>query len=226
MVARSFFGQIFAKSPISPIQNHMKIAFSAAALLPDYFDAVLKLDWDLARSRGAEIQGLEEEADGIKREIRASLSRSLFMPVSRADLLELLKSQDKIPNRAKDIVGLSMGRSMEFPPELGPLMLEFVQTSVRTAEMAMNALDELDELFESGFSGVEIDLIAEMITKLNTIEHETDLLQRDVQNQLYALEKDLNPVDVMFLYRIIEWIGDIADNAQSVGNRMLNLIAK
>ena len=226
MAARSFFGQIFAKSPISPIQNHMKIACSAAALLPDYFDAVFKLDWELAKSRGAEIQRLEEKADVIKREIRAGLSRSLFMPVSRVDLLELLKSQDKIPNRAKDIVGLSMGREMEFPAELGPLMREFVQTSVRTAEMAMHALDELDQLFESGFGDVVINLIADMITKLNTIEHEADLLQRDVQNKLYALEKNINPVDVMFFYRIIEWIGDIADNAQSVGNRMLNLIAK
>lgn len=226
MATRSFFGQIFAKSPISPIQNHMKVACSAAILLPDYFEAVLKLDWELARSRGEEIIRLEGEADVIKREIRASLSRSLFMPVSRADLLELLKSQDKIPNRTKDVVGLSMGRKMTFPPELGPVLLDFVQTSVKTAELAMKALDELDELFESGFSGSEINLISNMITQLNVVEHETDLLQHEVQHQLYAIEKDLNPVDVMFFYRIIEWIGDIADNAQSVGNRMLNLIAK
>ena len=141
-------------------------------------------------------------------------------------LVELLKSQDKIPNRTKDVVGLSMGRKMTFPPELGPVLLDFVQTSVKTAELAMKALDELDELFESGFSGSEINLISNMITQLNVVEHETDLLQHEVQHQLYAIEKDLNPVDVMFFYRIIEWIGDIADNAQSVGNRMLNLIAK
>ena len=204
----------------------MKVACGAATLLPDYLDAVLESDWDLARSRGEEIVRIEGEADKLKREIRANLSRSLFMPVSRADLLELLKSQDKIPNRCKDIVGLSSGRKMAFPTELGRPMHEFVESSVRAAEMAMSVLDELDELFQSGFSGSEIDLIADLITKLNTLEHESDILQQEVQNKLYELEKDLNPVDVMFFYRILEWIGDIADNAQSVGNRMLNLIAK
>ena len=204
----------------------MKVALSAAVKLPHYFNYVLNSDWDNAREIGAEIIRLEGEADDIKRNVRANLSRSLFMPVSRSDLLELLKSQDKIPNRAKDIVGLSIGRQMEFPAELGPLMHKFVEKSVSTAALAMNALEELDELFETGFSGNEIDLISNMITKLNTAEHETDEIQQDVQNMLYKMEKELHPVDVMFLYRIIDWIGDIADNAQSVGNRMLYLIAK
>ena len=226
MPTRPFFSQIFARSPIAPIQEHMKVAFSAAVLLPDYFDHVLKSNWEAAREVGAEIIRLEGEADDIKRNVRSNLSRSLVMPVSRGDLLELLKSQDKIPNRAKDIVGLSLGREMSFPNELGPLMHQFVAKSVSTAGHAMKALEELDELFETGFSGSEIDLISNMISKLNAAEHETDEVQHEVQTMLYKMEKELHPVDVMFLYRIIDWIGDLADNAQSVGNRMLYLIAR
>ena len=204
----------------------MKVAFSAAVLLPDYFDALLKPDWQQAREIGAEIVKLEEAADTIKRDVRANLSSSLFMPISRSDLLELLKSQDKIPNRAKDIVGLSLGRNMEFPTELGPLLHKFVDKSVSAAALAKSTLEELDELLETGFSGREIDLISDMITSLNTAEHETDIIQHEVQQMLYKLEKQFHPVDVMFLYRIIDWIGDIADNAQSVGNRMLYIIAR
>jgi len=204
----------------------MHVACSAAIKLPDYFDAVLKGDWDTATSIGEEIGRLEGEADDIKRKIRANLPRSIFMPVSRNDLLDLLKSQDKIPNRAKDIVGLCIGRKMSFPEELGSLMHGFVDKSVSAASMAMNALEELDELFESGFSGGEIEVISTMISKLNAAEHEADEKQQEVQKKLYELESELNPVDVMFLYRIIDWIGDIADNAQSVGSRMLYLIAK
>ena len=105
-------------------------------------------------------------------------------------------------------------------------MHEFVASSVSAASMAMQTLDELDELFETGFSGREIDLISDMISKLNTAEHEADEKQQEVQMLLYKMESEINPVDVMFLYRIIDWVGDIADNAQAVGNRMLNLIAK
>ena len=40
------------------------------------------------------------------------------------------------------------------------------------------------------------------------------------------LEKDLNPVDVMFLYQIIEWVGDLADLAERVGARLEILLAR
>ena len=46
------------------------------------------------------------------------------------------------------------------------------------------------------------------------------------QFELYLLEKGLPPVDVMFLYQIIEWIGDVADRAQRVGNRLELLMAR
>jgi len=226
MAIRPVFSQIFGRSPIAPIQEHMKVACRAAERLPEFFEAVIATDWDSANKIGEDISKLEGDADDIKRKIRANLPRSLFMPVSRSDLLDLLKSQDKIPNRAKDVVGLCRGRKMAFPGELGTAMHGFVASSVSAASLALLTLDELDELFETGFSGREIDLISNLISKLNAAEHEADEKQQEVQVLLYKMESEINPVDVMFLYRIIDWIGDIADNAQAVGNRMLNLIAK
>jgi hypothetical protein len=37
---------------------------------------------------------------------------------------------------------------------------------------------------------------------------------------------DLNPVDVMFLYHIIDWVGDLADLAERVGARLEILLAR
>ena len=62
--------------------------------------------------------------------------------------------------------------------------------------------------------------------KLDKVEHDSDLLGIDVRLQLFAIEASLNPINVMFLDKIIEWIGDIADQSQIVGNRMLYLIAR
>jgi predicted phosphate transport protein (TIGR00153 family) len=169
---------------------------------------------------------LESDADDLKRSIRLNLPRSLFMPVSRTDLLELVQAQDKIPNRTKDVVGLTLSRHMQFPSELGPLIIELASKTVSASQLAFEALKELDELFHSGFSGSEIDLITGMLAELNDVEHETDVLQGKLRDAFFSIEKDLNPVDVMFFYRMIEWIGEIADNSQSVGNRLLYLIAK
>ena len=87
-------------------------------------------------------------------------------------------------------------------------------------------MNELDELLEAGFSGREGTLVESMIEELDSIEHDTDNMQIKLRSELYKLEKDLSPVDVMFLYQIIEWIGDVADRAQRVGNRLELLMAR
>jgi hypothetical protein len=51
-------------------------------------------------------------------------------------------------------------------------------------------------------------------------------MQIKLRSELLAIENDLNPVDVMFLYQIIEWIGDLADLAERVGSRLEILLAR
>lgn len=226
MPNRPIFQKLFGRSPVRPIQEHMKIASKAASELLLYMEALIERDWDKAGPHADAVVKLEEEADQIKREIRQSLPRSLFLSFSRSDLLELLHTQDKIPNLAKDIVGLTRGRRMQVPASLAPLFREYIEYSVGATNLAQQALNELDELIESGFSGHEADLIGDMIKRLDEAEHDTDVKQIDVRNALFKIEKDLNAVDVMFMYRIIDWIGDLGDSAQTVGNRLLYLIAK
>ena len=65
-----------------------------------------------------------------------------------------------------------------------------------------------------------------MVLELEQIERDTDKMQIEVRRALFKLEKDLPAVDVMFLYKIIEWIGDVADRAERVGNRLEQLLAR
>src|SRR5690606_6467062 len=157
---------------------------------------------------------------------RQHLPKSLFLPVPRSDLLELLSVQDKIANRAKDIAGLMLGRCMTVPQPLQPQMFEFVQRCVEASAQALKAMKELDSLLETGFSGREVTLVESMVEELENIERDTDRMQVTVRRALFKLEKDLPPVDVMFLYKIIEWTGDVADRAERVGNRLEQLLAR
>ena len=47
-----------------------------------------------------------------------------------------------------------------------------------------------------------------------------------MRGKVFEMEKDLPPVDVMFIYRVIEWIGDLADLAQRVGSRLEIMLAR
>ena len=61
---------------------------------------------------------------------------------------------------------------------------------------------------------------------LQAAESHSDEVQVTLRQALLEQEAALNPVDVFFMYKIIDLVGDIADYAQSVGNRMMYLIAR
>lgn len=217
---------LFGRSPIKPMQEHMALAVKAAAELTSFFEAVTSNDWPLAGEIQQRVVQFEHQADEIKKQLRLHLPKSLFLPVPRTDLLELLTMQDRIPNRAKDIAGIIMGRRMAIPISMKEQMNEFVRASVAAAEQALIAINELDELLESGFSGRELAVVENMIKELDDLEEKTDHLEIGVRTSLFALEAQLPPVDVMFLYNIIDWVGDIANRAHDVGGRLQLLLAR
>ncbi|HSX85513.1 MAG TPA: TIGR00153 family protein [Cellvibrio sp.] len=217
---------LFGRSPIKPMQEHMSLAVKAAAELTGFFAAVTSDDWPLASEIQQRVVQFENQADEIKKQLRLHLPKSLFLPVPRTDLLELLTMQDRIPNRAKDIAGIIMGRRMTIPASMKDQMNEFVHSSVAAAEQALIAINELDELLESGFSGRELAVVENMIKELDDLEEKADHLEIGVRTSLFALEAQLPPVDVMFLYNIIDWVGDIANRAHDVGGRLQLLLAR
>ncbi|MEW5248357.1 TIGR00153 family protein [Microbulbifer sp. 2201CG32-9] len=222
----SNIANLFGQSPIKPIKEHMAAAQQAAADLVPFFAALMERDLETAETLQKRISASENHADDIKRDLRLHLPNSLFLPVSRSDLLELLRAQDEVANTAQDIAGLATGRKMEIPADLQPKMKTFVDSAVAASAQALRAINELDELLESGFAGREVEIVQRMTEELDDLERESDRLEVEIRAQLFGIEKELPPVDVIFLYRVIEWIGVLADRAHSVGNRLQLLLAR
>jgi len=216
----NYISRIFGASPVAPLQEHMEKCYRAAKELIVFFEAVTQEDWARVQTSRDVIVGLENEADDFKAQIRAQLPKSMFMPVAREDLLALVLVQDRVPNLARDISGLVNGRHMQIPVDMQEAFLVFVSRNVDAAKKARKTIRELDELYETGFRGAEVELVTSFIEELDQIENETDDLQASVRQQLFKLEADLPPINVMFLYRVIELIGEIGDQAERIGRRL------
>ncbi len=225
MSGNAFLG-VFAKSPIKPIEIHIKKVHQASATLVSFFEHVFKKEWQDAEKVRVEIRTFEREADVMKRDIRLQLPRGLFLPVERTDLLELVTQQDKIANKAKDIAGRVVGREMDVPEEIQKDFLVYLKRCVDATKQASKAINELDELLETGFRGREVTLVEKMLVELDAIEQDTDEMQIRLRRQLRNIEANLNPIDVMFLYKILEWVGDLADIAERVGSRLELMLAR
>ena len=202
-----------------------KVHTCAKTLYP-FLEAVISDNWDKANKLHDDIRQLENEADEMKKDLRLHLPSGLFLPVPRTDLLELLRVQDKIANMAKDIAGLIIGRKMQIPASVKTLYMPFLKCCLDASRQACKAINELDELLETGFHGNEVHIVEEMINKLDNIEHETDEMLIKIRAAIFKLEQSMSPVDIIFLYKLVEWTGHLADSAQTVGGRLQLLLAR
>lgn len=217
---------LFAQSPLKPLQKHAKKVTECCGLLVPFFQASFEQNWEKAEEIRRQITDLEHRADLLKREIRLKSPRGLFMPVDRSDLLELVTQLDKLANYSKDISGRIIGRQLMIPTEVQPTFTHFLSRSLDSTIQVSKVICEMDHLLETGFRGRELNFVNTMITELDTIEDDTDQLQIMLRKAIFSIEDQHSPIDIMILYKIIEWVGVLADQAQRIGSRIELMLAR
>ena len=217
---------LFGKSPFKALQVHMRVVLECAHEIPPLFDALAAGDQESVEATKNKIFEKEAEADKIKNDLRGALPKSLFMPVDRRDLLDVLQMQDSIADTAQDIAGMLVERRMELPDFMKEPMLALARRSIDACNQSAKIIEELDELLAMGFRGREASQVEAMVEKLNLIEDDTDELGIELARHLFEHEDEIKPVSVMMWYQLIEWVGDLADYAEKVGDRLRLLIAR
>ena len=225
-MSKNIISSIFGVSPIRPMQEHMSKVHECVVLLKPFIAAAIDSDWDEVKILRKNISKLEREADSMKKQLRKKLPHSTFLPVPRAELLNLLTTQDGIANTAKDAVSLIQRRQQEIPPALAEELTALTELSICASEQAKTAINELDELVETGFRGKAVKLVERMLNTLDKIESKSDKCQAKSRSKLQKLEKELPPIDVIFLYQLIDLLANVADEAERVGSRLQILLAR
>jgi len=222
----NYLSGIFGSSPVRPLQEHMQKVVSCVSELVPFTLAVLAGDERSRKRHHQNIIDMEKEADTLKKELRLHLPSSLFMPVDRRDVLEVLTMQDLVAGGARDVAGLISGRNMMFPESMAAKYMALVQRCIDACAQAHTTIRELDELIETGFGKSERERVGGLLRELDEIEQDTDEQQVVLRHALFKLENELHPVNVMFLYKVIDNTGGIADRAQRVGSRLQLMLAR
>ena len=226
MLSTNPMAALCGKSPFKPRQQHLRMVIECVAEVPALFNALIDQDQAQLEAQKDKIFAKEHEADTIKNELRDHLPRSMLLAVDRRDLLELLAMQDGIADIAQDIAGLLVERPMEVPAGMAEPLTRFVSRCVATCEQAHKIIEELDELLEMGFRGREVERVEAMILELGHMESDTDVMGISLSRALFAQEDSIKPVSVMFWYQLIQWVGNLADYAEKVGDRLRLMIAR
>ncbi len=226
MAGKNPLSSLLGRSPIGPIQEHMQVVNASAQLLRDLFTAASAENWQSVKEIDREIIAAKANADKLRQSIRKHLQKSLFLPVPRTDLLELVARQDKIATAARNISATVVWRSMRFPDKMHGGIDDLVNASTATSQQALTAIQELDELLEVGFTGIEVKRVEAMLKELKKLERRTLRLSQSLHGAMLPLEAELSPIDVMFYYRTLTRLEKLADCARAVGDRLQILMAR
>ena len=214
------------QSPFRGVQLHNRAVIASAVAVGPLVDALCAGDFDALTVHAREVIERESEADKLKHDLRAHLPRSLFMPIDRRDLLEILDVQDSIADTAEDIAEVFVRRRMVPPDDMKEPLKALTSASLATVLKCAEAIERLDELLAVGFGGREVQQVEEILAEVNRLEDVADDREAELDDLLFAHEADMPAVSVMFWYRVLEWLGDLADHSEKVANRLRLLIAK
>ncbi len=220
------FRELFGKSPIEPLQEHMQIVSQAVQLLDDLFRLKFDHDYDAHKVIAKKIMKLEHEADIKKDLIQRNLPSSYMMPMARLDVLALLKSQDRIIDIVEDLAVISSLKKDIFPECIREDFFRYLQKIFAVFDDCYKLVDNLDELMAATFTGPEARYAEAMVTEVEKLEWETDKLEFKFSQKVFEIEDIFTKGQFTLAIKIIQKLARLADCAEKAAKTIRTFLVK
>lgn len=210
--------QLFGRSPFAPLQGHMEKVAECVYQLLALVAAVKAKNFPLVEKIADNISELEHAADLTKNDIRNHLPTGLLLAIDRGNFLDMLQIQDSIADSVEDIAILLTLRPMELLDNFSAIFEEFLQKNIECFEASRKIIQELHELLESSFGGVEAEKVKHMCDEVAFLEHLTDVVQRSLLKSLYQAEPIMTYGVFHQWQKIFEKTGAISNLSEKLAN--------
>ncbi len=211
---------LFGRSPFAPLQSHMAQVAVCVHLLKDLFEALEKKDFISLDKISQQISEHEHLADLTKNDIRNHLPKSLYLPIDRSQLLEILTVQDNISDRAEDVAVLVNLKNIELLPIFRDEFWAFLIKNIETFDGAHQIIKEMHELLESSFGGNEAEKVKAMVDHVAYCEHEVDLIQRSLLKKIFAAEDQMSFTTFHLWQKIFEAVASLSNLSEKLAYRI------
>jgi predicted phosphate transport protein (TIGR00153 family) len=157
------------------------------------------------------INDAEHRLDTLRREIEEEIYGKRLLPDTRGDILALLESMDKIPNRIQSLTREIAIQMIQVPQYLHPSLInlagrggEIVHVLARTAQAFLDKPHEVKQGAKA----------------LSDHEHEGDATEQEALALTFG-DQGLELSRKLQLRRLIDDLGSICDIAEDVGDRLV-----
>ncbi len=219
-------GSVMRRSPFDGLIEHAAKVSECVDSLDKAMKAFGEGDMERFRMLKNRVETAEDEADKIKSNVRNHLPKSIWMPVDRGFFLMTLSEQDSILDYAEDAVIWIDLRGKPLPSELKEdfrKLQSAVNAAVHEYEKAVN---NLKHVLETSFSEKEREETKKYIYGVHKLEHDSDIIEREITKKIFSFEGHLDPVSIWHLTRLVSILGEIANHAENAADRIRAMIAK
>lgn len=178
---------------------------------------------DIAKTEalGRKISDLETNADKSRRKFTSALHKGAFLPVFRGDLARLAERLDNVADAAEEAMRVILLREKLFTTlanaEKKRKSAKIIREGlVKMAGLATKTVEALKSAVDMMMP--DVDAANEKANEVEELEHESDIIEQGLINDLYEHEKLLDPISIMQLKEIIGGIGSISDRAEDASD--------
>ena len=172
-----------------------------------------------SRENFQKVDLLEDEADKLRREILKDVSKGELNPSIRQNLSHLIKRLDDVANCSTGVARRITTIPIRFWEQSSEDSLELILKIIETTVEAVNNLDKL-----------VIDLVGERKSvkeyaqKINQLEHDVDLLNIKLRENLQKTEYDVNFFTIFTVGNIFDILEAISDSIEGVADYIIVLL--
>jgi predicted phosphate transport protein (TIGR00153 family) len=156
----------------------------------------------------------ESMSDDLRREIEISMYERGLIPESRGDILGLLETFDKIPNKAESVLYQIQSEILSIPEGLKPDFKKLVVINHSAYEDVARCVEELFK---------NIGKVRHIINEVDKKESESDAMERELIKKIFS-NPSIDKGDKILLKELVIEIGNISDRCEDASDR-LNITA-
>jgi len=125
---------------------------------------------------------------------------------------------------AEDLCVVLTLRKTKIPDSLTVEFQEFADQVIEICRKLLNANEELNTLMEVSFTGPATEKVLKIVDEIGKMEWKSDKKSIALVKKLLAMENQLDPLTIIFIMKIIEVIGELANYAENCGDNLRHLI--
>jgi len=202
-----------AQDQISAYNGHV---LSCLDIFKDFFlDICNGAKKEQLESRYAHIRASEKAADVTRRALENMMYTEAIFPESRGDILGLIEAIDRIANHSESSVRMVLKQHITVPPVYFDSVTRLVETCYNCANTLVQGVEQLFNAFmDAAITSGEV----------NRLESEADRIEENLIDRIFS--SDESDLQKILLRDLIKHIAEIADSAETVGDRIRIMVAK